>query len=720
MTGRCLRRTVTDDATAKSAESPAPADNGGLQEVIVTANKRSENLQDIGAGISAVTSQQLDTLQANSLQDYLQLVPGVALQSFGAPGYGSVEIRGIAPQSVGATVATYIDNIPIGGSSSFAAGGEYTPDVDPADLQRVEVLKGPQGTLYGASSLGGVIKYVMKQPSLTQTEGDISEEIEGVEHGGEGGRIRASYSTPVTTDFAIRVSGYYRRIPGYIDDVGIGGKDANDGTDWGLHGTVLWKPVHNLSIAINALTQQSKSNAYNVVDYDPVTMRPLYGNLKQDRFVPEFFAYKTDLLSAEISYDTSYGSILSATSYSTTKATQASDVTVDLEGFGDVGPTHPVDDSNESSDQQETQEIRFTSNRLGNVEFLAGMFLQHELLRYGGEYVGYLADGHAVDPNAPLYGADAREATLDEEAGFVNTTYYILPKLDVTLGYRYSHISQDQNHSTQGLLYEGDTTTVATTHYTTSEDSNTYLAGARWRMTDDVMVYARAASGYRPGGTRSVLPGAPAGFSTSYNSDSIWSYESGVKARALDGRLTFDADAFWITWTNIQTLVTIGRFDTDGNGGKATSRGIELQSSYVPFLGLTLSVNASYTDAFFNETDPSVQVVKGQRLFFVPKLAGNVSANYMWQLDRFQPNVGADWSYTDSEFDITNHSLPSYFILNLHAGLKWNACNVNLFVKNALDKHAIIGDLGFYAGLPPYQATINQPLTVGVQLSQHF
>jgi len=160
-----------DSATGQRAKG----DQSELQEIIVTANKRAENLQSIGAGISVVSDQRLDELAANSLADFIQDVPGVNLQSFGAPGFGSIEIRGISPQSVGATVSTYIDNIPVGGSSSVGENGEFLPDLDPADIQRVEVLKGPQGTLYGASSLGGVIKYVTKQPSLTQSEATITE-----------------------------------------------------------------------------------------------------------------------------------------------------------------------------------------------------------------------------------------------------------------------------------------------------------------------------------------------------------------------------------------------------------------------------------------------------------------------------------------------------------------------------------------------------------------
>jgi len=246
------------------------------------------------------------------------------------------------------------------------------------------------------------------------------------------------------------------------------------------------------------------------------------------------------------------------------------------------------------------------------------------------------------------------------------------------------------------------------------------MGGVRWHLTDDLMLYLRAASGYRPGGVRTPIAGGPPDFSPYYNSDNIWSYETGIKAKALDGRLTVDADAFWINWDNIQALVYVGRFNTDGNGGHALSRGVELQTSYVPFEGLTLSANGAWTDAFFKDTDPSVLVTAGQRLYFVPRVQGSLAADYAWQIRRTEANVGADWSYTGAEFDISNFRLPSYSLVNVHAGVKWSNFNVNVFVKNLTDKKAFVGDLGYYPGFPPYTVVLNQPLTVGVSFSQHF
>ena len=713
---------------AQDASSPGNASKNGdveLEEIIVTANKRAENLQNIGAGIAVVSDARLDQLEANNLADYLQEVPGVNLQSYGAPGWGEIEIRGISPQSVGATVSTYIDNIPVGGSSAVAEGGSYLPDLDPADLQRVEVLYGPQGTLYGASSLGGVIKYVTKQPSLTETEANISEEFEHVDHGDYGGKVRASFSTPLTDQFAVRVSGYYRWIPGYIDDIGIDGPNANQGYDWGIRGTALWKPTSDLSVNINAMEQQLRQDAYNNVDLNATTFQPLYGGLSQLRYSPEFLYYRTDLYSMEINYEQPYGTFLSASSFSSIHPTQAEDATAYFVGFPNgsstIGPDNPLGYNAHHDDQQETEELRFTSSRLGNFEFLAGGFYQHESLNDGATFVEYQEGGRVPDTVDPPLGGYERGGTLWEAAGFFNATYYIVPSLDVTFGYRYSEIGQHRSSWIRGTIYEGSPTAQEFDDLSTTQSSDTYLGGARWHITNDVMFYLRASSGYRPGGVRSPLPGGPPDFSLQYSSDSIWSYEAGLKTKWFDGRLTVDTDVFWINWDNIQALVTIGPFNTDGNGGHALSRGAEMQATYVPIRGLTLRGNMSYTDAFFKNADPSVLVTApGQRLFYVPELQGSISADYSWPIGNYEATVGADWSYTGDQYDVTNYLLRSYSLVNVRAGVKWNNYKLNLFVKNLTDKRAIVGDTGYIPGFNPYTVTINQPLTVGIAFSQHF
>ncbi len=690
-----------------------------LTEVIVTATRRAEPVSKVGEGISVVTSDRLDTLSANSLEDFVQLTPGLSMQSYGSPGYGSIQIRGISPQSVGATVAVYVDDIPFGGSSNLSEGGDFTPDLDPADIQRIEVLKGPQGTLYGATSLGGVIRYITRQPSLERAEGNTSEDVSFTEGGQPSAKVRTALSAPLIRDkLAVRVSTYYRRIGGFIDDVGFRGRDANSGYDWGVRATALYKPTDGLSINFNAMTQQSSVDGLDTVDLDPSTLRPLYGSLAELRHTPEEFVYRTSLGSAEINWNTLYGTLLSATSISEIRPENYQDVTVDFEPFGlGVSPSNPVGAIGHHSDQQETQEVRFTSNRIGGLEFIVGTFLQHEYLTDGNLYPFYTTTGQPQLQD--LLGIDDKYGTLHEAALYLNGTYFILPQLDLTLGARYSRINQSRSQYYGGLLYTGSANSFLTNAQTFSASPKTYSAGLRWRLNADVMYYLRAASGYRPGGGRTIPPGAPPGFSPDYVSDSIWSYEAGVKIRALGERLSLDADGFWIDWTNIQSLVYIGQFNTDGNGGRARSRGLELQADYVLIKGLVVGVNAAYTDAIFTETINSF--VNGERLFQVPKYTATLTADYDFPLQYdWTADLGGDYAYVASELDTTNYPLPPYGILNLHAGAERGPYRLNLYVKNATNRRAYIGDFGYFADEPPYTVVVYRPLTVGVMFSQSF
>src|SRR6201999_3995756 len=184
-----------DQADAGSpVERSSYASDIRLQEIVVTAARRAESLSEVGSAVSAISGDELLQRSADSLQDYVAFIPGVSLTSQGASGYGVVAIRGIAPQGNGASTATYVDEIPVGASGATTRSAFFTADVDPEDLQRVEVLKGPQGTLYGASSMGGVIKYVTKDPNLTRTEATTAEDFNYVEHGAGGVKVRGSVS----------------------------------------------------------------------------------------------------------------------------------------------------------------------------------------------------------------------------------------------------------------------------------------------------------------------------------------------------------------------------------------------------------------------------------------------------------------------------------------------------------------------------------------------
>jgi iron complex outermembrane receptor protein len=675
----------------------------------------------VGGAVAAVSGGKLEERGADSLQDYIAFIPGVTLQSYGTPGFGVVSIRGIAAQSVGAATATYIDEVPFGPSSALTEGGLFTLDLDPSDLERVEVLKGPQGTLYGASSMGGVIKYVTRAPDLQKTAASVSENFNMTQNGTSGLKLRGAVSLPLIEDeLAIRLSGYYRHEGGYVDDVGVGGEDTNRADNRGFRAALLYKPLDDLSIRLNAMEQDTATHGQNVVDYDLATGRPVNGDLTQFRYLSEPFTVKIRLYSAEINYNLGKLDLVSATSYSSLDPTAKSDGTSIYMALGIPYATAqtPLGGYSDFPTSQVTQELRLVSERMGVVEWMFGGFYQHESLHDDEKVTSYFGPDGLPNPNLNLEDV-YRTGALTEYAGFANATIYLVPRFDVTAGFRDSRISQTRLRGAEGLLANPANPGVyAVTYQAFSESSDTYLAAARWRVTDDVLLYARAASGYRPGGGRSVPVGAPAGFPTTYTSDSLWSYETGVKLRELEGRLTLDADAYWINWKNIQTLQPVAGKTVDGNAGTAISRGIEFQIDYVPYRGLTVGANTAYTDARFTEAVPGINVFDGERLYYVPKWTAEAHSDYSMPIGAgLRGFVGGDYQYQSLRYDENRTPLPGYGVWNVHTGLNNDRYRVNLYVNNLTNKIGLLGyNTGGYGA--PYGFAVSTPRTFGVTFAE--
>lgn len=701
---------VSDAALAQTARSG--------EEIVVTASKREEKLRDVGAGISVVTSQQLDDLHASSVQDFIQLLPGVSLQSNGTPGRETIAVRGVSPQGSGATTVTYIDDIAVGATSVEAEPSTYAIDINPSDVARVEVLKGPQGTLYGASSMGGVIKYVMKTPSLSQTGMSLTATGEAIEGGQASGNVRGSISIPLVRDqLALRVSGYYRGIGGYIDNSANGARNINSGHDGGITAMLFWKPSARFDVKLGLVHQSSRANGYDSVDINTATGQPEFGAYTQARYTPEFFHQTTDLLSSSITFHAGLGQVLLASSLSRTNNADGLDFSYLWQDYGlPGGASNPGLKSGIHRTEKHSEELRFTTNRLGPIEAIFGAYYNHEAVNFDAFY-GYY-DATANLGRGTSLGDYVQFANLTEFAGFANVTAYLSDTLDISGGIRRSHIVQNFVSAREGPLFT-DTDGYVRTSEHFSEGATTYLAGLRWHPVKDVLLYARAASGYRPGGGRTVPPGAPAGLADYYVSDSLWNYEVGAKASLFDGRLSFDADVFLIDWNDIQSYIAIGDISIDGNGGKAVSKGVEGQITAVPLPGLTLSAAATYNDAHFTETTESFTA--GGRVPGVAKATWTLSAAYDWSLGgAWKGTLGGDVSRRSSQLDSTLAPLPAYTMVNARFNLTNGRQSVGIYVRNLANTQAIIGTQLRYGSLPFWTANVTRPRTFGISATQSF
>ncbi len=231
------------------------------------------------------------------------------------------------------------------------------------------------------------------------------------------------------------------------------------------------------------------------------------------------------------------------------------------------------------------------------------------------------------------------------------------------------------------------------------------------------MVYGRAASGYRPGGGRAVPPGEPASFPDYYTSDSLWSYEAGIKTQLLQDRLNIDFATFWINWTRIQTLQTVGTADYDDNAGAAVSRGMELQVTAQPIEHLALNLDSAFADAHFTQTDPSIPVTAGERLYYVPRWTAAFRADYSYPIGRgWQALAAMDFQYESARLDSSGMNLGSYALWDARVGARNDKFRVSLYVKNLTNKRALLGSLAIASS--PYAFVVNTPRTVGLNFTQ--
>lgn len=720
---------------AAPAAAQTPSDDVAEADIVVTANKKSERLSDVGAGISAISGDNLEKLHASNLTDYLSLVPGVSFTSYGRPGQTQVVIRGIAPLGLGSAIATYVDEIPVGSSSNEAQGSSYSPDIDPADLDHVEVLKGPQGTLYGASSLGGVLKYVLKDPSLTRTELATSAELRQVEHGGFGYKLRIGGSTPLIKDvLGLRVSGYYRRDPGFIDDPRNGATEVNRGEASGVRGTLLYRPTPELQIKLGAVYQQAKADGLNAVSYNAAFNQPppfvaTYGDLKQFLPLGQPNRVRDQIFSAEIRYDFGFASLVSATGLSREDIYRFTDVTGTYTrpsfktrlGLPDGAVASLIHNYNI---KKFSQEVRLQSASNGRFEWIVGGIFLKETSSTDGTVNIRDANYNLLPQPAGIASVSFTDNELKEYAGFANATLYLAPSFDISAGYRRSHISQRNETRQTGYVFTpANPTNQIYRLDTPSDDVNTYSLGVRWRVAPKVLLYARAASGFRAGGGRGQPPLVIPDFKFSYGPDTVWSYEAGVKASLWRGLATVDVSAFYIDWSNIQTLIpaVVGQpFLIVGNGGKAVSKGVEGQFQLNPARGLSFTAALSYTDSYFNETVGTV--TKGDELQGVSKFVGSLQVEYRHDLGSdWTGLVGGDYRYRSSMIDALGGRMPGYEQFGLNLGVEHENMRISAFVVNLTDQRGLLGYTGGgnQAG-DPYRYAVITPRTYGLSISQKW
>ena len=710
------------DATSPNAQPPAVQSQGDQNAIIITAQKRTQRLIDVPQSVSVISGASLDNQHAQRLSDYLTRIPSANVVESQA-GNSRIVLRGINTGGVGATVATYIDETPFGSATSLANGAVLAPDLDPFDIARVEVLRGPQGTLYGANSLGGLVKYVTIAPDPRAFDAAAELGGEDVSHGDLGWWARAAGNLPLSKDAAVRVTGFYRRDPGYVDDP-TQGRDVNDGHTYGGRFSALLAPGSRLKIRVSAMLENIRSNGTNTVDLDPVTLDPAYGRLTHKRLIAEPNDIRDRIYNATIEYDFGPASLVSASSYGTLDQHILEDASAVYGPLltGALGMPLGAGVNQRLTQRRFTQEVRLTSTRNDVLEWTIGGFYTHEKNRLGQDL--YAVDGVSGDTVPSLDGLVIVDlpSRYTEYAGFANATWHIVPKFDITAGGRWSHNKQSEEQDTGGLLVGSSVFSGRS-----SDSVFTYAIAPSFKPNADTRVYARVAKGYRPGGPNAVSPLASDAVPRTFGPDTTTNYEVGVKTQTHDHLLSLEVAAFLIDWKNIQLLAQIDNLGVNVNGGAARSKGVEVTAGLNPDRSLSLYATGSFVDAHLTQDAPAaVGGLRGDPLPYNPKWQWTIGAEYERPMSSgVTGHAGLSWHYTgvryaDFEAGASQQRLPAYSQIDAHAGLDVGRFRIDAFGHNLTDARGIT-NVGFFGDVNGnLAAAVIRPRSFGLALGYRY
>ena len=718
-----------------AAEAAGGSGGDALQEIVVTATKRSESLQNVGLSITALTTQDLESKGVEQFFDYGNSVPNLSF-AIGAAD-GSLAARGVALRGIQGSNTTgfYIDDTPV----------LETLDPHIVDVARIEVLRGPQGTLYGAESMGGTVRIITAQPNATAFSGQVHVGLSGTENASLNEIVEGEVNLPLINNvLSVRASGFYQFDSGFFDK-GLGPEDApptsvlhdiGSREYYGGQIALRWEPMEGLAITPRVMYQQTVEDGvpYALGNANNLLQRQIYD-------VKEGGTDKWWLDSLTINYTAPFGTFVSSTAYFDRKTFESEDDTDFTEyAFGITPPlASPI--TREIDLRRFVQELRFASSFSGPFQMIFGGFYSDSTRPRDYEWN---TPGFAAATGSPndliLSFIDSREAT--EEAIFGDVSYDILPNLKATVGVRWFRDTATFHQYTNGAFYGFIPTTYVAPSTTESGFTPRYLL--EYKATPDLLVYASGSKGFREGGNNIALPAGPppigcdqdlanAGLTASqvasFKSDNLWSYEVGFKSSFAEHRYTLNGAGFLIDWSNIQQQISLPLcgYGITGNSGAARSTGFELEFSGRPIPELTVGLGVGYTDARITEQGAGSPQTVGSPVYNVPKLtfAGNVE---------YERNLTADWSgftrldysHVDGSYttntQVTPLYRPAYNIADFRLGGRNERYEVALFVKNLTNEHANLSDAIMIGAEVPGQPhfVVNQPLTAGVEARIKF
>jgi iron complex outermembrane receptor protein len=752
-----------DVPLATSSESSTQSDSAStrLEEVVVTAQKRAQSIMSVPVSISALTASSIAQRGLVNAEDYLRTVPAVAYINQG-PGQEVVVIRGSYGDAFATapTVGRYLGDIPLTG---LALGSSV--DIKLVDMERVEVLRGPQGTLYGSNSLSGTIRNIPAAPDLGEFESRVTVGYSSTaREGGDNGEIQGVVNIPLIADrLAIRAvayrfqdSGFVRNVAGdvaalqasaaFFGQTGQAGNEneVGDTTTTGGRVAALWKPIDSLEITFNYVRQDDAAADRPFAQRGfPEYQRAVYqfGPVVGDS---DALKIKLDIKNLTVDYQTRWGSFLSSTSI----------IEQDYRRLWQLGSFYPVSGFIPSIPQDSvtrarsvTEEARFTSSFDLPLQLIAGVFYEDseqpttQIAYYSGDparnpftVVPGTALGTPRGPNQ-LYGGDIDRATK-QLAGFGEVSYAVTPELKLTAGMRQFHYDFKFASAVDAFTINSSKASLGSTFVDSrGESGQTYMASVEFTPTTSSLLYGKFSQGFRLGRPKNISQvetlcdidrdGLIDGTSLSatdplIHSDNLDSYELGAKVSMLEGRASLSIAGYHNNWNDIP--VTIRPTACPGvaasfNVGKVRVDGIELEGGLRPIDAVAIDFGVGYVNSRLAETTPLGP--KGAQMNYTPKWNGHFGAEYGVNFNGRRTYVRGDYSYYgaySAGLGNTGNQFDSYGLFDLSLGMRFEQADLRLFADNVTNKYAVSSDIAFPSnGIFPVR-----PRTVGLRIGFSF
>ncbi len=770
-------------ASSNSASSSGGLDS--LQEVVVTAERREEGVQKVPASVVALSQKSLDDLHIQNFSDLASLVPGLDLTatSPGAQGGINIIIRGVASTDNSPTSQLYIDETPVAIRvfGNAAPSGTFLPDI--FDLDRVEVLRGPQGTLFGASAMGGAVRFITPQPSLDESSGYAKSEISDTEHGAPSYAVGLAYGAPIVPGVAgFRLSGWFHYDGGFIDVANpftgqVSDSNANARNSYTFRPAVTVAPIENLTITAAVFIQHHHSDYPDEYWASDIPSQE-YNKHESGAVASQYALDDIKLPSLAIKYELPGGlSLQSNTSFLDRWYDNVDEDTEILEAAfthkvlnPNVPPSFAILSQQVGGTVAWQEEIRLTSpNDDSRWHWVAGAYFRRatesvsQLISpdltpfteglFGAASEDVFGLGDYVYKGQQLAGYDRFSAVDEERSLFGNVDFNLTTKLRLSAGVRIEHSVVEQQQQLLAGPLDGNS------YVTPPDEVQTPVTpkfSATYQYTQSDMVYASAAKGYRPGGGNSVYANMGActeslnalGLTSvpeTFQSDSLWSYEIGAKDSAFDGRLTSAASIYYIDWKNIQTDLNLANCAAEftANVGKAIIQGFDYQISVIPFEGFKVGASVAYTDAYFPDGTygpPNSAGVRpvyegaGDKLLNVTPWSAAVNTEYSWSMSALggviKPYFRVDYRWRDAmsrqdpntpgyEPTAPRPGDPTYSTLNLRLGAERGGLDVSAFVNNVTNADPAL-NYDQRSRSTLYYAVAIRPLTAGVTVLFHF